>query len=552
MTVEANPETVTPELAALLREHGVTRVSLGAQSFQPRLLEVLERRATPDDVRRAVHTLRDAGFDNISLDLIYGIPGQSAADLDDDLAEALALEPEHLSCYELEAKPGTRFTHATARSSRARRRRWRATSSASSRRSTAPATAGTRRRTSAADGDRDLRAQHNLGIWHGARLPRRRGRSSLDARRPTDGATSRRSAATSRALAAEAPAPHGARAARRRDAGGRAAHARAAARRAGRARRARAASSTRDALERGSPSAGSSSALDGGIRLTSGAACSATRSPPTCSPDASRAARSDDGAPGTIACMVPVVAWRSESRRRLLLLTRCSSRPALCHAAVAIRVVRVPQPRPSEPRLEPVPRVDPVRARARPLRRARARSVERRRCSRLGSVWLVFLPNAPYIATDVEVAAATFRAGRTGTTRSSSARAAGARARARVPLAVPRADRRGERVGRVAGWTDRDRRARAQRPAACTSAGTSAGTRGRCSPSRAKIFGGLASGLARPVGVLEADRALGVLRRLLLRRLRRSSTPSSGRTCAASTSANARQRASATRRSAVR
>jgi oxygen-independent coproporphyrinogen-3 oxidase len=112
LTVEANPETVTPSLAALLREHGVNRVSLGAQSFRPRLLEVLERVAGPDDVRRAVHTLRGAGFDNISLDLVYGIPGQSASDLDADLADALALEPEHLSCYELEAKPGTRFTHA--------------------------------------------------------------------------------------------------------------------------------------------------------------------------------------------------------------------------------------------------------------------------------------------------------------------------------------------------------------------------------------------------------------------------------------------------------
>ena len=59
--------------------------------------------------------LRDAGFDNLSLDLIYGIPGQSAADLEADLADALALEPEHLSCYELEAKPGTRFTHARRR-----------------------------------------------------------------------------------------------------------------------------------------------------------------------------------------------------------------------------------------------------------------------------------------------------------------------------------------------------------------------------------------------------------------------------------------------------
>jgi putative oxygen-independent coproporphyrinogen III oxidase len=112
VTVEANPETVTPELARLLSRNRVNRVSLGAQSFNTALLAVLERRAQPEDVRRSVHVLRDAGFDNISLDLIYGIPGQTPADLDRDLAEALALEPEHVSCYELEAKPGTRFTHA--------------------------------------------------------------------------------------------------------------------------------------------------------------------------------------------------------------------------------------------------------------------------------------------------------------------------------------------------------------------------------------------------------------------------------------------------------
>jgi putative oxygen-independent coproporphyrinogen III oxidase len=112
LTVEANPETVTPALAAILVRAGVNRVSLGAQSFRPDLLAVLERRASPEVVVRAVHVLRDAGFDNISLDLLYGIPGQSIADLDADLDEALALEPEHLSCYELEAKPGTRFTHA--------------------------------------------------------------------------------------------------------------------------------------------------------------------------------------------------------------------------------------------------------------------------------------------------------------------------------------------------------------------------------------------------------------------------------------------------------
>src|SRR5207253_4050821 len=111
LTVETNPETVTPELARLLREARDTRVSLGAQSFQPHLLAILERHAGPGDVRPAFYHLRDASFDNISLDLIYGIPGQSASDLERDLDAALALEPEHLSCYELEAKPGTRFTH---------------------------------------------------------------------------------------------------------------------------------------------------------------------------------------------------------------------------------------------------------------------------------------------------------------------------------------------------------------------------------------------------------------------------------------------------------
>ena len=112
VTVEANPETVTPELATLLSECNVNRVSLGAQSFDERLLEILDRRARPEDVRRAFYHLRDANVDNISLDLIYGIPGQEPADLERDLGEALALGPEHLSCYELEAKPGTRFTHA--------------------------------------------------------------------------------------------------------------------------------------------------------------------------------------------------------------------------------------------------------------------------------------------------------------------------------------------------------------------------------------------------------------------------------------------------------
>ena len=72
---------------------------------------MLERRATPERVREAVRRLRAAGVSNLSLDLLFGVPGMGRAELDRDIDEALALAPEHLSYYELEAKPGTRFTH---------------------------------------------------------------------------------------------------------------------------------------------------------------------------------------------------------------------------------------------------------------------------------------------------------------------------------------------------------------------------------------------------------------------------------------------------------
>jgi oxygen-independent coproporphyrinogen-3 oxidase len=168
VTVEANPETVTPELAAALRSAGVTRVSVGAQTFRPELLRVLERVAGPDDVRRAVHHLRDAGFDNVSLDLVYGIPGQSASDLAADLGDALALAPEHLSCYELEAKPGTRFTRAWGEELR---RQADAMEDYFERVVATLTGAGYRWYETAnfcrTNGGRDLRARHNVGYWLG-------------------------------------------------------------------------------------------------------------------------------------------------------------------------------------------------------------------------------------------------------------------------------------------------------------------------------------------------------------------------------------------------
>ena len=109
ITVEANPETVDDALAEVLAGHGA-RVSLGAQSFGARELAVLERRATPETVRAAVAALRRAGVVNLNLDVLFGIPGETRAALDRDIDAALELQPEHLSCYELEAKPGTRFT----------------------------------------------------------------------------------------------------------------------------------------------------------------------------------------------------------------------------------------------------------------------------------------------------------------------------------------------------------------------------------------------------------------------------------------------------------
>lgn len=109
-TVEANPETLTPELAGVLRAGGVNRVSMGAQSFDPRHLKTLERWHDPQSVPRALDAARGAGIARVSMDLIFAIPGQTLEDWGADLARALALGTDHLSCYNLTYEPGTAMT----------------------------------------------------------------------------------------------------------------------------------------------------------------------------------------------------------------------------------------------------------------------------------------------------------------------------------------------------------------------------------------------------------------------------------------------------------
>ncbi len=112
---EANPEDVTPETARAWRDLGVRMLSLGIQSFDAADLRFLGRRHTPDAARRSVEIARSAGFEIVSIDLIYGLPGQTPATWSRNLAAAVALEPDHLSCYQLTIHEGTPFGFRLAR-----------------------------------------------------------------------------------------------------------------------------------------------------------------------------------------------------------------------------------------------------------------------------------------------------------------------------------------------------------------------------------------------------------------------------------------------------
>lgn len=108
-TVELAPASVTPERLAALREIGVTRVSLGVQSFQPELLDALGRQHTREQIDRAYGRIRDAGFASVNLDLMFALPGQTAEEWAADVRTAVALAPDHLSTYCLTFEEDTKL-----------------------------------------------------------------------------------------------------------------------------------------------------------------------------------------------------------------------------------------------------------------------------------------------------------------------------------------------------------------------------------------------------------------------------------------------------------
>lgn len=108
-TIEVNPEDVTPDWAKKAFSAGFNRVSMGVQSLNDEELRVVGRRHDSNRVFEAFSTLRDAGFANISLDLIYGLPGQDLASWEKSLQRVIDLRPEHISAYMLSYEPGTKL-----------------------------------------------------------------------------------------------------------------------------------------------------------------------------------------------------------------------------------------------------------------------------------------------------------------------------------------------------------------------------------------------------------------------------------------------------------
>lgn len=109
ITIEVNPGTLTREKLTALKTMGVNRLSIGLQAYQNRLLKIMGRIHTAEDFEKNFETARNVGFDNINVDLIFGLPNQKVEDFDDTLRRVLRLSPEHISCYSLSVEEGTEF-----------------------------------------------------------------------------------------------------------------------------------------------------------------------------------------------------------------------------------------------------------------------------------------------------------------------------------------------------------------------------------------------------------------------------------------------------------
>lgn len=107
ITLEANPDDLTSEYISMLRTFPFNRISMGIQTFQETTLKQLQRRHTADQAIRAFQGCRTAGFQNISIDLMYGLPGETLTSWKKDLKQALSLHPEHISAYHLIYEEGT-------------------------------------------------------------------------------------------------------------------------------------------------------------------------------------------------------------------------------------------------------------------------------------------------------------------------------------------------------------------------------------------------------------------------------------------------------------
>ena len=107
VTMEMNPDDITPQLVSDVRSFGVNRISMGIQTFSDERLRFLRRRHTASVARRAVDTVRHGGVDNVSIDLMFGFPGETLDDWRSDIEEALKLEPSHISAYCLMYEEGT-------------------------------------------------------------------------------------------------------------------------------------------------------------------------------------------------------------------------------------------------------------------------------------------------------------------------------------------------------------------------------------------------------------------------------------------------------------